>query len=123
MRQLFDETRVHAAIRPRIEAYQAELVTQVQRLIENHRVVVVGMTMNPFPGRARRLLDQHQIVYEYLGIGSYLNGWRKRLALKLWTGWTTFPMIFVQGTFIGGYQDLERLIQSGELKGLLDGAH
>jgi glutaredoxin-related protein len=122
MRQIFDEARIHSAVRPRIEAYQAELLAQVQQLIATHQVVVVGMTMNPFPGRARRLLDEQKVVYEYLGIGSYLGGWRKRLALKLWTGWTTFPMIFVKGSLIGGYQDLQRLVQQGELRALLDGA-
>jgi glutaredoxin-related protein len=34
----------------------------------------------------------------------------------MWTGWPTFPMVFVDGTFVGGAQDLERLIQNGELK-------
>ena len=40
-------------------------------------------------------------------------------ALKAWTGWPTFPMVFVKGNLIGGAADLERLIQSGEIKRLL----
>jgi len=51
--------------------------------------------------------------------GSYLSQWRRRNALKMWTGWPTFPMIFVRGTLIGGASDLERLVTSGELKALL----
>jgi monothiol glutaredoxin len=34
----------------------------------------------------------------YLEYGSYTKGWRRRLALKMWTGWPTFPMIFVDVT-------------------------
>jgi glutaredoxin-related protein len=33
----------------------------------------------------------------------------------MWTGWPTFPMIFAKGVLIGGANDLERLIESGEL--------
>jgi len=39
----------------------------------------------------------------------------------MWTGWPTFPMVFVNGVLIGGADDLERLLQSGELKLVLIG--
>ena len=45
--------------------------------------------------------------------------WRRRTALKMWTGWPTFPMVFVKGMLIGGADDLAKLIASGELKRLL----
>jgi len=51
--------------------------------------------------------------------GNYLNTWRQRNALKMWTGWPTFPMVFVKGTLVGGYSDLRALIASGELKKML----
>ena len=38
-----------------------------------------------------------------------------RLVLKLWTGWPTFPMVFVKGVLVGGADDLARLIAKGEL--------
>ena len=37
----------------------------------------------------------------------------------MWTGWPTFPMVFVNGILIGGAGDLTPLIQSGELATLL----
>ena len=46
--------------------------------------------------------------YKYLEYGNYFSQWRTRLPLKLWTGWTTFPMVFVDGRFIGGATDLNR---------------
>ena len=122
MRDTFPEAQVHPAILEKIATYRHEQVEQVKQLVAAHRVVVVGMTQNPFPKKARRLLDEKKIPYEYLGIGSYLSEWRTRLVLKMWTGWPTFPMIFVDGTLIGGFQDLERLEASGDLARTLSAA-
>ena len=59
------------------------------------------------------------VAHTYLEFGSYFNTWRKRNALKMWTGWPTFPMVFVKGSLVGGAEDLAALIQSGALKKLL----
>lgn len=119
MRDVFPEAKVHPKISEKIASYRKEQVEQVKSLVAAHRVVVVGMAQNPFPKKARRLLDSQGIAYEYLGIGSYLSEWKKRLVLKMWTGWPTFPMIFIDGTLIGGFEDLVPLVESGELKKLL----
>jgi glutaredoxin-related protein len=37
----------------------------------------------------------------------------------MWTGWPTFPMVFVDGILVGGYKDLQALIDSGELAAML----
>jgi monothiol glutaredoxin len=121
MRDTFPEARVHSAIQEKIATYRHEQVEQVKELVGAHRVVVVGMSQNPFPKKARRFLDEKGIAYEYLGLGSYLSEWKRRLVLKMWTGWPTFPMIFVDGVLIGGFQDLERLEASGELGRMLSG--
>ena len=89
---------------------------EVQAAVASNDVVVVGMTQNPHPKRARKALDAAGVPYKYLEYGSYLDGWRRRNALKMWTGWQTFPMVFVKGVLVGGADDLERLIESGELK-------
>ena len=102
-------------------AHRADIVQEVQSVVASNDVVVVGMAQNPHPRRARKLLDAHGIPYKYLEYGSYLSGWRRRLALKMWTGWPTFPMIFVKGVLIGGASDLDALVQSGELVRVLRG--
>jgi glutaredoxin-related protein len=61
------------------------------------------------------------VAHRYLEYGSYTSDWRRRNTLKMWTGWPTFPMVFVRGTLVGGAQDLQALIDSGELKRLLAG--
>jgi monothiol glutaredoxin len=81
--------------------------------------VVVGMGMNPYPKKARKLLDDAGVAYKYLEYGNYFNTWRERGALKMWTGWPTLPMVFVRGTLVGGFSDLQKLATSGELKKML----
>ena len=118
-RQILDESRIHPAIRDRIAGLHAGIVKEVQEAIAANAVVVVGMRQNPMPKKARKLLDAAGIACKYLEYGSYFAGWRRRNALKLWTGWPTFPMVFVKGVLVGGAEDLERLQASGELKKLL----
>jgi monothiol glutaredoxin len=118
-RSILDEDHIHPAIRPVITASHADVVAEVQAAVKAHPVVVVGMRQNPFPRKARRALDTAGITYTYLEYGSYLADWRRRNALKMWTGWPTLPMVFVKGVLVGGAQDVERLIASGELATLL----
>ena len=118
-RNILSEERIHPAIRAKISGNHADIVQEVEAAVARKDVVVVGMRQNPMPRRARRALDAQGIAYEYLEYGSYFNTWRRRNALKMWTGWPTFPMIFVNGVLIGGATDLEKLIESGELARML----
>ncbi|WP_418317854.1 glutaredoxin domain-containing protein [Piscinibacter sakaiensis] len=118
-RQILDETRQHPAIRDKIANLHADIVHNVQAAAASHPILVVGMAGNPFCRKARKQLDAAGQTYQYLSYGSYLGQWRARNALKMWTGWPTFPMVFVKGTLIGGSNDLGRLIASGELNRLL----
>jgi len=99
--------------------FHADLVEEVAKAVAAEKVVVVGVSGLQPGKRARRLLDGQNIPYRYLQYGSYFSGWRRRLALKIWVGWPTFPLVFIKGTFVGGASDLKRLIDSGELKKLL----
>jgi len=118
-RPVLDEAHIHPAIRQQVATHEQEIVRDVQAAVASHAVVVIGMAQNPAPKRARKLLDAAAIAYHYLEYGSYFNTWRKRNALKLWTGWPTFPMVFVKGTLVGGADDLGKLLASGELKKML----
>lgn len=118
-RSILDEAQIHPAIRETIANNHADIVREVQAAISQNEIVIVGMAQNPMPKKARKLLDRQQQSYKYLEYGSYLSDWRRRNALKMWTGWPTFPMVFVKGMLIGGANDLQKLIESGELARLL----
>ncbi len=118
-RSILDEAHIHPAIRATIANNHADIVREVQAAVAEHEIVVVGMAQNPMPKKARRLLDRQRLSYKYLEYGSYLSDWRRRNALKMWTGWPTFPMVFVKGVLVGGANDLQKLIETGELAQLL----
>ncbi len=118
-RQTLAEDQIHPAVRARVAGHHQAVVDEVRAAIAAHPVVVVGMRQNPYPRRARKRLAAAGINCHYLEYGSYFSGWRRRNALKMWSGWPTLPMVFVRGVLVGGADDLAKLIDSGELRRLL----
>ncbi len=118
-RILLDESHIHPAIRNTVAQHHVGTVQEVRKAVSENAVVVVGMRVNPFVRKARKALAEAGVDHHYLEYGSYLSEWRRRNALKMWSGWPTLPMVFVKGMLVGGAEDLARLIASGELKALL----
>lgn len=118
-RAILNEDLIHPAIREKVAGHNRSIIDEVQAAVSSNAVVVVGMGMNPMPKKARAALDAAGVPYKYLEYGNYLNTWRRRNALKMWSGWPTFPMVFVKGMLVGGAEDLQALMTSGELKKLL----
>ena len=115
-RTTLEEARLHPAIREKVATLNADIVHNVQAAAASNPVLVVGMAGNPIVRKARKLLKDAGIACHYLEYGSYFSEWRRRNALKMWTGWPTLPMVFVHGVLVGGHEDLKRLIERGELK-------
>ena len=111
-RHILPEDRIDPAIREKIATNHRDIVEEVQAAIAENEIVVVGMSQNPHPRRARKALKAKGIDFKYLEYGSYLNTWRRRTALKMWTGWPTFPMVFVKGVLIGGANELEKYLET-----------
>lgn len=118
-RSILEESRLHPAIRDKVANLNADIVHNVQAAAASNRILVVGMAGNPFCRRARKLLDAAGFAHQYLEFGSYFSEWRRRNALKMWSGWPTFPMVFAKGVLIGGCEDLRRMLDSGELRRFL----
>jgi len=120
-RKVLDQSHVHAVVLSQLggDPDHRKTVDEVEQAIAKHNIVVVGMKQNPFPKKARQLLDVNGVAYHYLEYGSYFAEWKRRGALKMWSGWPTFPMVFVKGQLVGGFDDLKKLVNSGELKKLL----
>ena len=115
-RLILDESHLHPAIRAVVAEHHRATVQAVQAAVAAHRVVVVGMAQNPMVTRARKHLQDAGIDHHYMSYGSYLSQWRRRNALKMWTGWPTFPMVFAEGVLLGGAEDIKKLIDAGALK-------
>jgi monothiol glutaredoxin len=110
---------VHPAVSAARERMYAADVVEIARAVGRDKVVVLGMAWNVPVKNARRTLQAEDIGYTYLEFGNYITGWRRRLAIKIWAGWPTFPMVFINGALVGGASDLDALRKSGELKRLL----
>jgi monothiol glutaredoxin len=119
MRHVLSEAEIHPAVREKIAKNHRDFVDEVIAAVAAHDVVVVGMGINPNPRRAKKLLRTRSIAFHEVSHGSYFSGWYRRNALKMWTGWPTFPMVFVKGVLVGGANDLARLDESGELARML----
>lgn len=115
-RPLLDSSKLSPEAAAYIANFQSDVVDQVARAVNTHDVVVVGMAQNPYVKRARRALEGAGVAFEYLEFGSYLSQWRKRLAIKQWSGWPTFPQVYVKGVLVGGADLIEKAIADGSLK-------
>lgn len=118
-RPLLAPDQVIAPARAAQAQFHRSTVDAVAGAVSTHDVVVIGMGWNPHVRWARKVLDAQSIAHHDLDFGNYLTGWKKRLAIKLWSGWPTFPQVFVKGTLIGGHTDLRRALEDGTIKALL----
>lgn len=115
MRKTLSDSQIDPKALAAIESFHANIVTEVEKAIQSNDVVVVGMRQNPVCKKARRILDEKGAKYQYLEYGSYFSMWKQRLAIKLWSGWPTYPQVFHKGKLIGGASDLEAYIAAGKI--------
>lgn len=109
------QDKVAPAVQEAVSKFHRDIVEHVATTVARDKVVVVGMAQNPFVKRARKLLEAEGVKFTYIEYGSYFSKWQERLALKLWASFPTFPMVFIDGTLVGGFTDLEALKQQGRL--------
>jgi glutaredoxin-related protein len=109
------------SVRAEIAGFHAGVVAEVRGAVERDELVVVGMAQNPYVKKSRKALGEAAIPFTYLEYGSYFSNWKERLAIKLWSGWPTFPQVFVRGVLIGGNAELEAALGDGSLEERLAG--
>ncbi|KIG17001.1 hypothetical protein DB30_03598 [Enhygromyxa salina] len=114
-RPLLGDEHTSDHVRAQIANFHADVVAEVRTAVERDAVVVVGMATNPFVKKARKALAAANIEFTYLEYGSYTKKWKQRLAIKLWSGHPTYPQVFVRGTLIGGFQELEAGLADGSV--------
>ncbi len=83
--------------------------------LSNTRVEIAVLPNCPWSTRALRILDSNKIPYSKVIIDTdqLFNQIQNR------TGVSTFPQIFVDNKFIGGYQEFSDLYNSGNLSEIL----
>jgi glutaredoxin-related protein len=120
-RHVLPSSRVAPQVAAKAVAFHRGIVDEVESAVAESPIVVVGMAQNPHCKKVRKELTAAGYEFKYIEYGSYLSRWRERLAIKLWSGWPTFPQVFVRGVLIGGEELTSQAIVDGSLKSRLDG--
>ena len=115
MRELLKPEQIDAGALQAMSSFHKDVVATVREAVQGNHLVIVGMAQNPVVKKARKSLDEKGIAYKYLEYGNYLSMWKPRLAIKLWSGWPTFPQIFVDGKLIGGNDELQKHLALGKI--------
>ena len=83
-------------------------------MINNYGIVVIGVKFSPKNIYVNSLLQNTDHNVKELYLRPWMLDKDKKLAVMLWSGWPTFPQIFIRGMLIGGEQELRRAIRNGE---------
>jgi monothiol glutaredoxin len=102
--------------------FHASVVREVEQAVLSSPILVVGMAWNAHVRNVLRALTDAKLTFRYLEYGSYVSMWRARLAIKLWSGWPTFPQVFVGGVLFGGEELTMAALADGSLRKTLDQA-
>lgn len=110
-RKILAETQVHPEALKFMAQNHANVVNEVASAVAANKIVVVGMAQNPVVKKARKVLEEKKMEYKYLTYGGYFSKWKPRLAIKLWSGWPTYPQVFIDGKLIGGCDELVKFLK------------
>ena len=83
---------------------------------KNTSIVMYSKVPCPYCVNAKRFFENRSLAFEEIDLTGKPDEMLK--AKEQW-GWSTFPIIIINGRCIGGYTDLKALEESGELAKLL----
>ena len=106
MRIILNESQILSGAQESIDTFHNDIVKEASVAVDAHEWVIIGMKQNPVVKSARKHLKAKGINFHYIEIGSYFSKWHVRLAVKLWSGWPTYPQVFHKGKLVGGAADL-----------------
>ena len=84
------------------------------------RILVYSSPFCGYSGAAKRLLASKGLAIEEIDVMLEPS---QRDTMQRLTGRQTVPQIFIDDVHVGGYDDLKKLEQSGELDRLIAGAN
>ena len=114
-RPVLNSEKLSPEVAAYIASYHQKTVSEVANTVAANKIVVVGMGLNPYVKKARAALTEAGVDFKYLEYGNYFSMWKPRLAIKMWSGWPTFPQVFVEGKLIGGYAETLAALKAGTI--------
>jgi monothiol glutaredoxin len=112
-RDILPDSHVAPTASAVLQAFHQDYVAEVKAAVSKNAVVVVGMGQNPVVRKAKGLLTEKNIAFTSVEHGNYFSGWKRRLAVKMWAGFPTFPMVFLDGVLVGGASELKTMLDAG----------
>uniref|UniRef100_A0A8C3LUT0 Glutaredoxin-2, mitochondrial n=1 Tax=Chrysolophus pictus TaxID=9089 RepID=A0A8C3LUT0_CHRPC len=102
-----------------VELSDAAAVNQIQEVISDNCVVIFSKTTCFYCKMAKKLFEGLNVNYTAVELDVNKNGSQFQDILEQMTGGRTVPRVFVNGTFIGGATDTQRLHEEGKLLPLI----
>lgn len=96
------------------------VVNQIQEIISDNCVVIFSKTTCSYCRMAKNLFDSINVNYTAVELDMNTNGSQFQDVLEQMTGGRTVPRVFVNGSFVGGATDTQRLHEEGKLLPLID---
>lgn len=81
-------------------------------------VVIYTKPTCPYCIRAKQLLEQKGVAYEEI-LFAQLSDEEKNILSQKTNGYRTVPQIFINETFVGGFDQINQLNQDGKLDAML----
>ncbi|CAN0216707.1 unnamed protein product [Bubo scandiacus] len=94
-------------------------VNQIQEIISDNCVVIFSKTTCIYCKMAKKLFEGMNVNYTAVELDRSTNGSQFQDILEQMTGGRTVPRVFVNGTFVGGATDTQRLHDEGKLLPLI----
>jgi glutaredoxin-related protein len=110
-RKTLPTTKVHENALKFMTSNYSDTVDEIITAIEKNKIVIIGMGQNPVVKKSKDILKKKNMDYTYLSYGNYFSKWQQRLAIKLWSGWPTFPQVFIDGKLVGGANELAKFLR------------
>uniref|UniRef100_A0A8C8A7W7 Glutaredoxin-2, mitochondrial n=1 Tax=Otus sunia TaxID=257818 RepID=A0A8C8A7W7_9STRI len=91
------------------------ILLNIQEIISDNCVVIFSKTTCIYCKMAKKLFEGMNVNYTAVELDRSTNGSQFQDILEQMTGGRTVPRVFVNGTFVGGATDTQKLHEEGKL--------
>lgn len=103
-----------------INKQYTDLLTNLSIKIETDTIVVLDMSNGTYMEKIQSIFRMKGLEIDLQEFGTPFTKKNEREAIKAWSGWQTFPQIFVNGYLIGGYIELKKSFDDGSLDKIIN---
>jgi monothiol glutaredoxin len=92
----------------------------IQKMITENRVVIFGKGEKDdpycgFTAQVQRVFENEKFFPAYAMV-NILENEALRAEMKIFSDWPTFPQVYIDGEFIGGYDIVLEMAENGDLE-------